>query len=34
MKGPIVNIAQAIGELVGKFTLPAREKRELEAVLT
>ena len=34
MKGPIVNIAQAIGDLVGKFTLPAREKRELEAELT
>lgn len=34
MKGPIVNIAQAIGDLVGKFTLPVREKRELEAELT
>lgn len=33
MKGPVANIAQAIGELVGKFTLPAREKRQLEAEL-
>ena len=33
MKGPVANVVQAIGELVGRFTLPAREKRELEAEL-
>ena len=34
MKGTIYNIEQAIWYFVGKFTLPAREKRELEAELT
>lgn len=28
---PVVDVVNAIGELVGRLTLPAREKRELEA---
>ena len=28
---PVVNMVNAIGELVGRLTLPAREKKELEA---
>ncbi|WP_303181089.1 3TM-type holin [uncultured Butyricimonas sp.] len=28
---PVVNMVNALGELVGRLTLPAREKKELEA---
>ena len=34
MKGPVTNVVEAISGLVGRLTLPAREKRELELEIT
>ena len=34
MKGPVTNVIEAVGGLVDRLTLPAREKRELELEIT
>ena len=34
MKGPVSNVIEAVGGLVDRLTLPAREKRELEMEIT
>ena len=33
MKGPVSNVIEAVGGLVDRLTLPAREKRELEMTM-
>ena len=34
MKGPLTNVIEAVGGLVDRLTLPAKEKRELELEIT